>query len=154
MRYALIVGVVVMSSALAASAGDLRVGAAEIVITPAMGTPLAGYYSARSADNVHDDIHAKALVFEQDGSKAAMVVCDLLTMPRSVVDEARGLIKTQTGISAERVMISATHTHTAPVLPVGSARDPDEGGDMSKARQYVQSLPQQLLGRIHSGRSF
>ena len=114
--------VVVMNFAVAGSAGELRVGAAAVVITPATGTPLAGYYAVRSADSVHDDIYAKAMVFEQDGSKAALVVCDLLTMPRSVVDEARQQIEMQTGITPDRVMISATHSHTAPVLPVGSAR--------------------------------
>ena len=50
---------------------------------------MAGYYSARAAEGVHDDLYAKAIVLEQDGSKAAMVACDLISMPRGVV-ERRG----------------------------------------------------------------
>ena len=77
------------------SAGELRVGAAAEVITPPPARPLAGYYEHREAAGVHDDLYAKAIVIERDGVKVAMVVCDLLTLPRNVVDEARRLIAEQ-----------------------------------------------------------
>src|SRR5829696_879505 len=102
----------------ASHAGELRVGAAAVVITPEMGAAMAGYYSPRAAEGVHDDLYAKALVFEQDGRKAALVSCDLISMPHQVAAEARKLIGQQVqGLTPERVMISATHTHTGPVLP-------------------------------------
>src|SRR5437868_12833326 len=94
-----------------ARAGGLRVGAAAVPITPAVGTPLAGYYNARAAEGVNDDLFAKALVIEQDGSKVALVVCDLISMPRAVAENARIAIQDLTGLPPERVMISATHTH-------------------------------------------
>jgi hypothetical protein len=50
----------------AAYAADFRAGAAQVVINPAPGTPLAGYYSLRPSEGLLDDLHAKALVFEQD----------------------------------------------------------------------------------------
>ncbi|MDQ3623032.1 MAG: hypothetical protein M3463_11155, partial [Verrucomicrobiota bacterium] len=46
-------------------------------------------------------------------SMLALVVCDLLGMHRSVSVEARRLIQEATGIPPERVLISATHTHSA-----------------------------------------
>jgi hypothetical protein len=67
------------------NAAELRVGAAVEVITPAMGAPLAGYFEDRPASGVNDDLNARAIVIERDGVKAAMVVCDLLTLPRDVV---------------------------------------------------------------------
>jgi len=130
----------------AAPAGELRVGAAAVVITPAVGAPMAGYYSPRAAEGVDDDLHAKALVLEQDGAKVAMVVCDLISMPRPVAEEARRLIRQSSGLPPERVMISATHTHTGPVLPAGSSRDPSEEGAADVAKKYVESLPQ-LIAR-------
>ena len=105
-------------------AGELRAGAAVEVITPALGAPMAGYYSPRAAEGVIDDLYAKALVLEQDGTKVALVVCDLISMPRDVAIEARGLIEQSVKIPADHVMISATHTHTGPILPSGSARAP------------------------------
>ena len=130
-------------------AGELRAGAAAVRITPASGTPMAGYYSARAADGVYDDLFAKALVLEQDGSKVAMVVCDLISMPRPVTDDARRLIRQSTGLSPDRVMVSATHTHTGPVLPTGSSRDPSEEGAVDTARRYVQTLPELIARSVN-----
>mgnify|MGYP001828670571 CR=1 FL=1 len=56
------------------SAGDIRVGAAAVKITPPQGAPMAGYYYNRQAEGVHDDLFAKALVFEEGETLAATVV--------------------------------------------------------------------------------
>ena len=81
-------------------ADDLRVGVAAVSITPANGTPRAGYYRKRLSEGVLDGLYAKAIVFEQGGTKAALVVCDILTLPRHTILTARQLIATQTGIPA------------------------------------------------------
>ena len=139
----------VSALASACAAGDLRVGAAAVVITPAVGAAMAGYYSPRASDGVHDDLYAKAIVFEQDGRKAALVSCDLISMPHRVAAEARRAIEQQVpGLPPERVMISATHTHTGPVLPTGSSRDPADEGPGAVARQYVQSLPELIAKSV------
>ena len=46
----------------AAPADALRAGAAAVDITPAVGTPMAGYYAERLAQGVHDPLYAKAYV--------------------------------------------------------------------------------------------
>lgn len=129
-------------------AGELRVGAAEEVITPAVGAPLAGYYEDRAAVGVHDDLHAKAIVFERDGVKAAMVVCDLLTLPRNIVDEARKIIAEKPGIPADHVMISATHTHTGPIIPGKSGEDPLKGDTADTTVKYVHTLPELIASAV------
>ena len=77
---------------------------------------MAGYYYNRQAEGVHDHLFAKALVFEEGETLAATVVCDLSGLPRSTVEEARRRIEEASGIPADHVMISATHTHTGPVI--------------------------------------
>ena len=129
-----------------AHAAGLRAGAAAVPITPNPGTPMAGYYSARAAEGVDDDLFAKAVVVEQDGAKVAVVVCDLISMPRQVAEDARKLVEKATGLPPDRVMISATHTHTGPTLPSGSSRDPSEEGAADLATRYVRSLPE-LIAR-------
>ena len=57
----------------------LRIGAAAVVITPPVGTPMAGYYSERAAEGVHDTLFAKAIVLEPGGTKAALVALDLIS---------------------------------------------------------------------------
>ncbi|HMJ91727.1 MAG TPA: neutral/alkaline non-lysosomal ceramidase N-terminal domain-containing protein [Candidatus Acidoferrum sp.] len=141
------------------AATDFRIGAAAVRITPDQALPMAGYYSTRLATGTHDDLFAKALVMECDGERAALVVCDLLTLTRGVVAQARELIAKQTGIPADRVMISATHTHTGPVLSTGSARAMVDSGDSEAVRQYTAQLPtriavavQQAAARLASAR--
>lgn len=120
---------------------ELRVGTAAVKITPPAGMPMAGYYYHRGAEGVHDDLWAKALVLEKDGARAALVACDLGSLPRSIVEEARKLAQARTGIAGERVMISATHTHTGPVLAGRTARDDMAAAMMEVARNYVAALP-------------
>lgn len=133
-----------------ARGGELRVGAAAVEITPEPGTPMAGYYSARAMEGVHDPLYAKALVLEQDGRKAALVVCDLISMTRGVTEQSRRLIEqADAALPAERVMISATHSHTGPVLPTGSSRDPALAGEgVGKAQQYVEALPARIAEAV------
>src|SRR5262245_52650583 len=90
-----------------AFAAELKVGAAATVITPPEGTPLAGYYSERGSKTVLDDIYSKAIVLEVGDTKAALVVCDLISLPRHIVTEARRLIEKETRIPGANVMISA-----------------------------------------------
>ena len=135
----LLVAIILLASAAVARA-ETRAGAAAVVITPPLGVPMAGYYNARGAEGVHDDLHAKAIVIEQDGIKAALVVCDLIGMPQFIVEDARKLITSGTGVKGEMVMISATHTHTGPSLPGRSSREPLEGAP-DTAKEYVRKLP-------------
>jgi hypothetical protein len=129
-----------------AVAADLRVGAAATVITPPEGTPLAGYYSERGSKTVLDDIHAKAIVLEVGDTKAALVVCDLISLPRHVVTEARRQIEAATGIPGGHVMISATHTHTGPVIARESSLDELVGATSDLGRRYTEKLPE-LIAR-------
>ncbi len=131
-----------------AAAADLRVGAAEVVITPPAGAPMAGYYYNRAAAGVHDELHAKALVIERAGVKIAMVACDLSGMPRPIVDAARPLIAAAVGIPPSHVMISATHTHTGPVLLVENGRYNIEGEMRRIGEEYVKSLPAKIAEAV------
>jgi Neutral/alkaline non-lysosomal ceramidase, N-terminal len=124
-----------------AGAGQLRVGAAAVPITPPAGAPLAGYYYKRVSDGVLDDLYSKAVVIERDGLKAAIVILDLVSLPRAVVEAARKEIEAQTGITGANVMIGATHTHTSPVVSDKRTRDVLDGGDTEPALRYTAGLP-------------
>jgi len=126
---------------LSVRAQALRVGASAVAITPPAEVPLAGYYYKRLSDGVLDEIYSKAVVFERDGTKAALVVVDLVTLPRAVVEAARAEIEKQTGIPSTNVMIGATHTHTSPVVSDKRTRDVLDGGDTAPALRYTASLP-------------
>lgn len=121
--------------------GEFRVGAAEADITPPNGMPLSGYYAFRPSSGVADPIHIKAIVVEQDGEVAAMVALDLGTISRGMVAEARQAIQERCGIAGDRVMISATHTHTAPALPRGTFIDQVNKANTPESKAYAAKLP-------------
>jgi hypothetical protein len=129
-------------------AGELRVGAAVVVITPPLGTPMAGYYSERAAEGVHDDLYAKALVLEKDGVKAALVSLDLISTVRQVVTEARREVERTTGIRGDAVMISATHSHTGPLMNSRGARESVFGGTSDLATRYTAELPAKIAQAV------
>ncbi|MBI5769361.1 MAG: hypothetical protein HZA93_16325 [Verrucomicrobia bacterium] len=97
-------------------AAEVKLGTAAVPINPPLGIGLAGYYHERGHEGVLDDLFAKAIVLDDGTTRAAIVVCDLISMPKWIVTEARQLVEARTGIPGAHVMIAATHTHTAPVL--------------------------------------
>lgn len=129
-------------------AANLEVGAAAVVISPPEGTPLAGYYSLRGSKTVLDDIRSKAIVLRVGETQAALVVCDLISLPRHVVTEARRQIQKATGIPAGHVMISATHTHTGPVLTRESSLDELVGATSELGRRYTDKLPELIAKSV------
>ncbi len=102
----------------------LLAGAAEVVITPPVGTALDGYGGrAGGSVAVHDDLYARAIVVDDGVTQAAIVGCDLIGVDRRLVAAARERASAATDIPAAHIMIAATHTHAG---PAGLRRDRDE----------------------------
>jgi neutral ceramidase len=97
-----------------AEAAKLRVGVAEVDITPPDGFPMAGYYHERLAEGTIDPLKAKAIVFRTDNAAAALVVCDLIGIATDLKLAIRQKASETTGIPASNIVVSATHSHTAP----------------------------------------
>jgi neutral ceramidase len=100
------------------SAGEegLRVGVAEVDITPPVGHRMAGYFDERLATGVHDSLFARAMVLEQGRERVALVFCDLLGVPLKMSSKARQRASHATGIPFANIMVCATHSHTGPLF--------------------------------------
>jgi len=121
-------------------AEEFKAGAGAVDITPETGTPMAGYYVERASQGVHDPLMAKAIVISDGQSKAALVALDLISTTQTVVDQAREQIEKETGIGPRNVMISATHSHTGPVLS-GSKRYDAIMGPSPLSATFTARLP-------------
>ena len=126
---------------LSAGGDDLKIGASAVKITPPLGVPLAGQYFDRGATAVHDDLYAKALVIEKEGIKVAIVTCDLVDIGTDLVPEVRLLAKQSTGIPEDHIMISATHSHTGPVVPSPGNINSSQGPIPELLTGYISKLP-------------
>ncbi len=92
-----------------------RAGAQTIDITPETFPVIVnGGFLEKEATNVHDRLHARCLVLVDVKTRLAIVVVDTYMMPRGLIDEAKALAKKATGIPTDRLLISATHAHSAP----------------------------------------
>lgn len=94
---------------------EFQAGAVALDVSPKQFPVLVnGGMTSRSASGVTDPIYAKALVLTDGKLEIAIVVVDSCMMPRPMLDEAKALAAKRTGIPSDRILISATHTHTAP----------------------------------------
>ncbi len=127
----------------------LQVGFAQVDITPVRPTPMAGYYGSRLSTETHDPLWAKATVLEDGTTSVAMVSIDLIATTNWLVEEARALIAKRTGLLPECIQISATHSHTGPVLfDPNSARYNRFGNDAPETKQFMLELPSKIAESV------
>src|SRR4051812_42820628 len=98
-------------------AKELLAGAATAVITPNLGASLCGSMQDRRAENVHDELTARALVLDNGETRVALVLLDLIAARKEWLGEIKHLVNGYTKIPMSNILISCTHTHSA-VTPV------------------------------------
>ena len=104
----------------------LRAGAATSNITPSMGVRLDGtIMQIGPAKGIHDELHARCLVLDDGKERFAIVVCDNTMIAQFVMDDAKAIIEERSGLPSNRVLISATHTHSAP-RAIGISDEPED----------------------------
>ncbi len=118
-----------MAAGPAAGGEPFRAGAATSNITPDIGSEIIGGFVPFPSQHVHDELHARCLVLDDGQTRLALVVCDLLGIDRVVSDVARRQIAERHGIPAGRVLISATHTHSASSALGQDSRELNQAGD-------------------------
>jgi neutral ceramidase len=96
--------------------GRFRAGMARVDITPPPGLGLGGSgMEGRRSTGYRTRLYVGALVLEDPGGeRIALVVADLPHVPANLHRLAAARLVDGTGIGADRLLISATHTHSGP----------------------------------------
>jgi len=121
------------SAPASALAGELRAGAASVSITPDRPVALDGQMHTRISKGVDSPVTATALALEsRDGDavadQAVLVSCDLVSIAKSTLDRVRDIVKERlSDLDPQKIVLSATHTHTAPVVLEGKYQIPEDG---------------------------
>ncbi len=93
----------------------LRIGWNQADITPPGPCLVAGQFHARISEEVRDPVTATALALEAGREQAVFVSCDLVAIPDALRDGVRARLRDDgAGIDPTKVVLHATHTHTAP----------------------------------------
>ena len=97
------------------SLAELQAGAAIVDVTPVqLPVFVNGGMRSRTTDLITSRLNARAIVVDDGQERLAIVVVDSCMMPRPLLDQAKHLASQQTKIKPDRMLISATHTHSAP----------------------------------------
>ena len=99
-----------------------------------------GGFLQNQATRLNDPVHAKCIVLDDGATRLAIVVVDICMMPRELLDRAKELARMKTGIPTDRILISATHTHSAPAA-MGALGCPADAN-------YVAILPGRIAESI------
>ena len=118
----------------------LRAGAARMVMTPPLGCHISGYYHDRIAGGIRDDLYAKSIVLESSDTSLAIVVCDVIGLPKEDVDRAKARAQELTGIPSSHILVAATHTHFGPAT---------EGGyEVPREEEFMAQLPDRVASSV------
>ena len=105
----------------------LHAGAAVADITPTDAQFLFGYpHVNRYSTGVNDPLLSTALYLSDGATQAILVANDAIFVPRASAVRVRAAINAATGVPAAHIMLTATHTHSAPktVEYLSNADDP------------------------------
>ncbi|MGC8639465.1 MAG: hypothetical protein ACP5XB_06255 [Isosphaeraceae bacterium] len=117
----------------ATAADELLFGGATTSITPDRPVPLMGQTDTRISKAVESPVTANALALEarrgnQALDQAILISCDLAAIGGGIIEPVRGRLKAAIpDFDARKLILSATHTHTAPVMEEGVYELPREG---------------------------
>jgi len=97
------------------SRAELKAGTATIDITPTE-FPLAprGSHFPKPIDTVNDPLYVRCIVLQNGETRIAMAVVDSCMVHREQLAPAKKAAAEACGIPVENMMVSSTHTHSAP----------------------------------------
>lgn len=127
---------------------QLLVGTATTSITPDRPVALDGQFGTRVSKGVDNPVTATAVALESRVARkpveqAILVSCDLVAIRSPVTGPLRERLRRRLpDVDPRKLVLTATHTHTAPVTEEGKYRIPQQG--VMQPREYVEFLVDRL----------
>ncbi len=135
-------------------ANDLYVGVAEANITPDLPVALQGQFYLRIGNTARTPLVANVVALEyRNGSNSLeqtiFVACDLVSIPDILTEMVRKQVAQRVlGFNVKKIVLSATHTHTSPVLESGFYVLPETG--VTRPEAYQQLFAKRVTDAIVS----
>jgi len=138
----------ILCVAVKSQTSELFIGAATADITPVLPVALAGQYELRIAKTIETPLTANVIALEsRDGTgqtdAAIMVACDVGGFPKELIEMVREQVHKQIPeLDVKKLFLTATHTHTAPVLK----NDPNDN--------FQYQIPKEGVTQVEEYRGF
>ena len=135
----------------------LKIGTSSVDITPSLPVALAGQMHLRIAKEIKTPLTANVVALESTEDNrsvdmAIMVACDISGLPDELIKMVRDEVHKQIAeLAVSKILLTATHTHTAPVLKNDSAyyfryQIPEKG--VLQVNVYLDFFVQRVTGAI------
>ena len=95
---------------------ELLLGIGREIITPEIGGNLYGYAPDIYSETLHDDLTATAYAFTYGEERVMLISITVGSIMTGHAAKLRKDIEEKTGVPANNIIISATHTHTGPIM--------------------------------------
>jgi len=134
-----------------------KAGAAAIAITPERPLLLEGYVPAKIASGKIHDVYVKALALQDpEGGRAVIVTADLSGYDYGFTAGIAKEIERKHGLSRERVLFNASHTHSGPAIYPGELQllcgyPPEEVKKVDEYISWARERFIRVIGEAISG---
>lgn len=131
---------------------EIYIGSSEADITPELPVALQGQFYLRIGHTARTPLLANIVALEsRDGAlsteQTVFVACDLVFIPDILTELVRKQVKEQIPeLDVRKIVLSATHTHTSPVIESGFYEIPKQG--VSQPEAYQQLFAQRVAAAI------
>jgi neutral ceramidase len=94
----------------------MKAGVYKDIITPPIGTSLAGYaFEKLPSYGIHDQLWVRAVVLEEESTRVALAMCDVIGFDGFLIGKVKSYMRDRIDISEDNIVVGATHTHAGPV---------------------------------------
>ena len=113
-RISLIYSLILLGAVIAPSQ-TFQAGSAIVETTPTQWPQnLIGGFTPKPSETAHDPLNTRAFAFQNGDGRVVIATVDACVASREVLDECKAIAAEATGWLTSEMMISSTHTHSAP----------------------------------------
>lgn len=133
-----------------------QIGWGQEEITPTKNVFIAGLFHARVSEGIKDPLTVTALALKKSNDYTILVSCDLVSISHDLQTRCQYYLNKQMPeISFSKIILNATHTHSAPITSSGMPEEDYIAGilngyefDVIKIETYIDFVAQRTVEAI------
>lgn len=116
---------------------ELRIGLAEVDITPLKSVALVGQFYERISEYVETPLKMEVFVATKGEEQMTIIAADLTSISDAYVDMVREAAKDVPGFDPSKLMIHATHTHTSHTYAPAGKNTKNMAGGLTVLQRFM-----------------
>lgn len=146
LRISFIFSLILLGAKIATSQ-SFQAGSAIVDITPTQWPQnLIGGFTPKPCKMAHDALSTRAFAFQNGDGRVVIATVDACVASREVLDECKAIAAEATGWQTSEMMISSTHTHSAPSPQAATYRETFVTGTSQALIEAIRDLKPAQLG--------